>query len=76
MIYHSHVDAGDYFSETDRQNAMIDGAPAYPQATYVVVSFAEGSVAETRAHRYSPEARAFVEVPLAMDEGAARAEKR
>jgi len=76
VIYHSHVDAGAYFSETDRQNAMIDGAPAYPQATYVVVSVAEGRVAETRAHCYSPEARAFVEVPLAMDEGAARAEKR
>ena len=30
VIYHSHVDAGAYFSETDRRNAMIDGAPAYP----------------------------------------------
>lgn len=76
VIYHSHVDAGAYFSETDRQNAMIDGVPAYPQATYVVVSVAEGRVAEARAHRWSPEAHAFVEIPLVVDEGAVRAKKR
>ena len=56
MIYHSHVDAGAYFSETDRRNAMVDGVPAYPQATYVVVAVAEGRVADTRAHRFSAEA--------------------
>jgi proteasome lid subunit RPN8/RPN11 len=76
VIYHSHVDAGAYFSQTDRQNAMIDGAPTYPQATYVVVSVASGRVAETRAHHYSPEMRAFVEVPLVVGDGTARAEKR
>lgn len=76
VIYHSHVDAGAYFSETDRRNAMIDGVPAYPQATYVVVALAEGRVADTRAHRFSAETREFVEIPLAMVEGAVRAEKR
>ena len=55
MIYHSHVDAGAYFSETDRRNAMIDGAPTYPTATYVVVGVSRGRVAETRAHRWSAE---------------------
>ena len=43
VIYHSHIDAGAYFSETDRRNAMVDGVPAYPQTTYVVVSVAGGS---------------------------------
>jgi proteasome lid subunit RPN8/RPN11 len=76
VIYHSHVDAGAYFSETDRQNAMLDGSPTYPQTTYVVVSVAEGRVAETRAHRFSPEAHAFVEVPLVVGEGTVQAEKR
>ena len=76
VIYHSHIDAGEYFSETDRQNAMIDGVPAYPQATYVVVAVADGHVAETRAHRFSPEAQAFVEVPLGVDEGAVQAKRR
>jgi proteasome lid subunit RPN8/RPN11 len=76
VIYHSHVDAGAYFSETDRRNALVDDAPAYPQATYVVVAVAEGRVAETRAHRFSPETGDFVEVPLAVEKDAVRAESR
>jgi proteasome lid subunit RPN8/RPN11 len=76
VIYHSHVDAGAYFSETDRQNAMVDGSPTYPQATYVVVSVADGRVADTRAHRFSREANGFVEVPLVVGEGAVQAESR
>ena len=76
VIYHSHVDAGAYFSETDRRNALVDGAPAYPQATYVVVAVAEGRVAETRAHRFNPETGDFVEVPLAVGKAAVRAESR
>lgn len=76
VIYHSHVDAGAYFSETDRRNAMFDGVPAYAQATYVVVSVVEGRVAETRAHRWSPAAHDFVEVPPAVAERAGEPEKR
>ena len=76
VIYHSHVDAGAYFSETDRRNAMVDGVPAYPQTTYVVVAVAEGRVAETRAHRYSAESREFVEIPLTVGEGAVGVENR
>src|SRR5262245_31355471 len=55
VIYHSHVDTGGYFSETDRRNAMVDGTPAYPTATYVVVGVSQGRVMETRAHRFSAE---------------------
>ena len=76
VIYHSHVDAGAYFSETDRRNAMMDGSPTYPQATYVVVAVTEGRVTETRAHRFSSAGQEFVEVPLAVGEGPVRAEKR
>ena len=76
VIYHSHVDAGGYFSETDRRNAMVDGTPAYPTATYVVVGVTAGRVMETRAHRYSPEDGEFVEVPLVVDGRAVQAESR
>ncbi len=76
VIYHSHIDAGAYFSETDRRNAMVDGVPAYPQTTYVVVSVAGGRVADIRAHRFSTDASEFVEVPFALSHGAARAESR
>ena len=30
VIYHSHIDAGAYFSETDRRNAMLGDEPSYP----------------------------------------------
>jgi proteasome lid subunit RPN8/RPN11 len=76
VIYHSHVDAGAYFSETDRRNALVDGSPAYPQTTYVVVSVADGRVAETRAHRFDSEGQDFVEIPLVVDKGSVRAETR
>jgi proteasome lid subunit RPN8/RPN11 len=76
VIYHSHVDAGAYFSETDRRNALVDGSPAYPQATYVVVAVADGRVAETRAHRFIAAGQDFVEVPLVVDNGPVRAESR
>jgi [CysO sulfur-carrier protein]-S-L-cysteine hydrolase len=65
VIYHSHVDAGGYFSETDRRNAMIDG-----------VGVTDGQVAETRAHRFDAAAGEFVEVPLVVEEHARGAETR
>lgn len=64
VIYHSHIEAGAYFSETDRRNALMGGEPAYPDATYVVASVLGGRVDEVRAHRWQPAAGDFVEVPL------------
>ena len=43
VIYHSHVDAGAYFSETDRRQALVGGEPAYPGAVYVVTSVVRGA---------------------------------
>jgi proteasome lid subunit RPN8/RPN11 len=76
VIYHSHVDTGGYFSETDRKNAMVDGMPAYPAATYVVVGVTAGRVVETRAHRFDPSTGEFAEVPLVVEEPALRPERR
>ncbi|MGH7385720.1 MAG: Mov34/MPN/PAD-1 family protein [Candidatus Rokuibacteriota bacterium] len=59
-IYHSHVDTGAYFSATDRQNALIDGEPAYPDAVYVVLSVLEGRVADAAAFVWDASARDFV----------------
>jgi proteasome lid subunit RPN8/RPN11 len=50
-IYHSHIDTGAYFSPTDRQNALIDGEPAYPDAVYVVLSVVERRVVDAAACR-------------------------
>jgi len=60
VIYHSHIDAGAYFSPTDRKNALVNGEPAYADATYVVMSVIGGTVAGTRAFVWDPAARDFV----------------
>jgi proteasome lid subunit RPN8/RPN11 len=60
VIYHSHIDAGAYFSPTDRRNALIDGEPAYPGALYVVLSVSAGQVVDCRAFGWDPELRDFV----------------
>jgi proteasome lid subunit RPN8/RPN11 len=64
VIYHSHIDAGAYFSETDRRNALIDGQPAYPGTTYVVVAVDIGRAGAARAYRWADDRVDFVEVPL------------
>jgi proteasome lid subunit RPN8/RPN11 len=76
VIYHSHVDADAYFSETDRRNALVDGAPVYPRTTYVVVSVRDGAPVDARAHRWSEAHGTFVEVPLRLMEEARGGENR
>lgn len=67
VIYHSHVDAGAYFSETDRRNALLGDEPCYPTATYVVTSVLAGRVDAMAAFRWDDARRDFVTVesPLA-----------
>lgn len=60
VIYHSHIDAGAYFSATDRRNALIDGEPTYPDAVYVVLSVMSGRVADAQAFVWDAAARDFV----------------
>ena len=62
VIYHSHVDAGAYFSETDRQQAMFGGEPTYPRATYIVTSVVAGRVAAVAGFRWDGVRRDFVPV--------------
>jgi len=64
VIYHSHVDAGAYFSETDRRQAVVGGDPAYPGAVYVVTSVVRGAVDATAAFRWDAARRDFVAMEL------------
>ncbi|HUF91308.1 MAG TPA: aminotransferase class III-fold pyridoxal phosphate-dependent enzyme, partial [Candidatus Limnocylindria bacterium] len=59
VVYHSHPNAGAYFSETDRAQALMDGEPAYPDVVYVVVSVVGDAVAGAAAYRWNPHTRAF-----------------
>lgn len=61
-IYHSHIDAGAYFSATDKHNALVGGEPAYPEATYVVLSVLERRVADANAFRWDVAQRDFLRV--------------
>ena len=62
VIYHSHVDAGAYFSETDRRNALLGGEPSYPDSTYVVTSVMNGRVDAMAAFRWDAARRDFLPV--------------
>jgi proteasome lid subunit RPN8/RPN11 len=64
VIYHSHIEAGAYFSETDRRQALVGGQPAYPAAVYVVTSVVAGRIDASAAFRWDAERRDFVPVEL------------
>lgn len=63
-IYHSHIDAAAYFSDTDKRNALFNGEPIYPDATYLVVSVIEGRVADAGAFRWDPSVTEFRPIPF------------
>jgi proteasome lid subunit RPN8/RPN11 len=62
VIYHSHIDAGAYFSETDRRNAMMGDEPIYPDTVYIVTSVVGGRVEAMAAFRWDPASRDFAPV--------------
>jgi proteasome lid subunit RPN8/RPN11 len=66
VIYHSHCDAGAYFSETDKRNAVLGSEPAYPETIYLVTSVGSGRAAATAAFRWHAERRDFL--PVALEE--------
>jgi proteasome lid subunit RPN8/RPN11 len=58
-IYHSHIDAGAYFSETDKEQALWDDQPRYPDVVYVVVSVEGGRMVDAAAFVWDPAQREF-----------------
>ena len=71
LIYHSHIDAGAYFSETDRRQALFGDEPMYPQAAYIVSSVRGETgpprIDATAAFGWDPARRDFLPVPLEGD---------
>ena len=49
-VYHSHADAGPYFSELDQEFARRPGFP-FPDAQHIVISVFEGLVGEAAVFR-------------------------
>lgn len=68
VLYHSHLDAGAYFSPTDAEVAKM-GADAPPfDLAYLVTSVRKGDVDEHKLFVWEPTARAFVESRLTVVE--------
>ncbi len=61
VLYHSHLDVGAYFSETDADAATMGGdKPAYPLA-YLVTSVRRGGIDDRKLFVWDEAAREFVE---------------
>ena len=61
IIYHSHVDVGAYFCDTDQAAAVTDGELFYP-VDYLVVDVRKDSVGGAAQFAWDPAARRYVEV--------------
>jgi proteasome lid subunit RPN8/RPN11 len=70
VLYHSHLDAGAYFSATDAEVAkMGQGDPPWDLA-YLVTNVRGGQVDDRKLFVWDPTGRTFVESPLEVEEGA------
>jgi proteasome lid subunit RPN8/RPN11 len=61
IVYHSHVNVGAYFSQTDEAAALFDGEPSYP-VEYVVIDVKSDGAKGAVQFAWSVEKKAFVEV--------------
>jgi adenylyltransferase/sulfurtransferase len=61
IVYHSHVDVGAYFSDTDQAAAQFDGEPAYP-VEYVVVDVRADEIRGAKQFAWSDAERKYVEI--------------
>lgn len=64
VLYHSHLDVGAYFSETDAAAATMAGDAPTQDVAYLVTSVRAGVVDERKLFVWDPETRAFVETPF------------
>jgi proteasome lid subunit RPN8/RPN11 len=65
VLYHSHLDVGAYFSETDAAAATMGGdAPSYDGLFYLVTSIRNGAVDDHKLFAWDPSGKSFVETPM------------
>jgi proteasome lid subunit RPN8/RPN11 len=67
ILYHSHLDVGAYFSETDAAAATMGGdKPSYDGLFYLVTSVRKGEVDDHKLFAWEPAEKKFVEIPMAV----------
>lgn len=64
VLFHSHCDAGAYFSPEDRAMAVQQGVELMPGVVHLVVSVRKGRRSDAAAFRYDKQTGGFVEVRL------------
>jgi proteasome lid subunit RPN8/RPN11 len=69
VLYHSHLDVGAYFSETDAAAATRGGdKPSYEELVYLVTSIRQGVVDDHKLFAWDAGAQGFVEIPFEIVE--------
>jgi adenylyltransferase/sulfurtransferase len=61
IVYHSHVDVGAYFSDTDQAAARFDDEPSYP-VEYVVIDIQADGARGAAQFCWDPSRKTYVEV--------------
>lgn len=61
IVYHSHVEVGAYFSDTDQAAAQMEGEPTYP-VEYVVIDVRQAGIGGAAQFAWDPSARKYVEI--------------
>jgi len=61
-FYHSHIDCGAFFSDTDIAAQTVFGEPEFPDAIHLVVSVVNREIKEMRCFRWDKEERRFIVV--------------
>lgn len=69
ILYHSHCDAGAYFSPEDRAMAVRDGLELMPGVVHVVVSIRNGKRADAAAFHWNEERKTFDETRVPFSAG-------
>lgn len=70
VLYHSHLDVGAYFSDTDASVAKMGQDEPPWDLCYLVTSVRQGAVDDRKLFVWDPAGRAFVETELEVVEGA------
>jgi proteasome lid subunit RPN8/RPN11 len=71
ILYHSHLDVGAYFSETDAAAATMGGdKPSYEELRYLVTSIRRGVVDDHKLFAWDPGSKGFLEIPFEIVENA------
>ena len=61
LVYHSHVEVGAYFSETDQAAAQMEGEPTYP-VEYLVIDVRRDGVGGAAQFAWNEAAGRYLEV--------------